>query len=119
MGFLPVLHAVPRLLSTAPNEVWTWDISKLPTYERGVFLNLYVVLDLFSRYVVAWMVTAHENSALAKQLFGEAIERYGIEPGSLIVHHRHGAAPPAIFLLYELLRGFLSSPISQYSRLLV
>ena len=54
-------------------------------------LNLYVVLDLFSRYVVGWMLAAHENSALAKQLFEEAIPRYGIAPGRLTVHHDRGA----------------------------
>jgi putative transposase len=84
-------HAVPRLIAEAPNQVWSWDISNLATYERGVFLNLYVVLDLFSRYVVAWMVAAHENSALAQQLFREAIERYAIDPGTLVVHQDRGA----------------------------
>lgn len=84
-------HAVPRLIATAPNSVWSWDISKLATYERGVFLNLYVVLDLYSRFVVAWMVAAHENSALAQQLFREAIERYEIDPGTLVVHQDRGA----------------------------
>ncbi len=84
-------HAIPRLVAAAPNEVWTWDISKLATHQRGTFLNLYVVLDLFSRYVVAWMVAAHENSALAKQLFAEAISRYDIDAGSLIVHQDRGA----------------------------
>jgi putative transposase len=49
------------------------------------------VLDLYSRYVVAWMVAAHENSGLAKQLFREAIERHGIEPGTLVVHQDRGA----------------------------
>src|SRR5690606_14084730 len=87
----PRFHAVPRLEATAPNQVWTWDISKIPTFERGVFLNLYVVLDLFSRYVVGWMLGAHENSALAKQLFEEAIPRYGIAPEKLTVHHDRGA----------------------------
>jgi putative transposase len=87
----PRSHAVPRLVAAAPNEVWSWDISKLPTHERGVFLNLYVVLDMYSRYVVAWMVAARENSALAKQLFGEAVVRYGIDPGTLIVHQDRGA----------------------------
>jgi putative transposase len=87
----PRSFAVPRLEATAPNQVWTWDISKLPTFERGVFLNLYVVLDLFSRYVVGWMLAAHENSALAKQLFEEAIPRYGIAPEKLTVHHDRGA----------------------------
>ena len=84
-------YAVPRLVADAPNQVWSWDISKLPTYERGVFLNLYVVLDMYSRFVVAWMVAAHENSALAKQLFGEAVVRYGIDPGTLVVHQDRGA----------------------------
>ncbi len=71
--------------------MWSWDISKLPTLVRGIFLNLYVVLDIFSRYVVAWMIASRENSALAKQLFAEAIARYGIEPGQLIVHQDRGA----------------------------
>ena len=84
-------HAVPRLEATTPNQVWSWDISKLATHVTGVFLNLYVVLDLFSRYVVAWMVAERENSALAKQLFIEAINRYGIEPGALTVHQDRGA----------------------------
>jgi len=87
----PRRHAVPRLVAAAPNEVWTWDISKLATHDRGVFLNLYVVLDLYSRYVVAWMVAEHENSALAKQLFAEALSRYDVEPGALIVHQDRGA----------------------------
>jgi putative transposase len=87
----PKHHAVPRLVATAPNQVWTWDISKLATEVRAIFLNLYVVLDLFSRYVVAWMVAAHENSALAKQLFAEAISRYDVAPGDLTVHQDRGA----------------------------
>lgn len=87
----PRHHAVPRLVASEPNAVWTWDISKLATCERGVFLNLYVVLDLYSRYVVAWMVAAHENSALAKQLFSEAVSRYDIEADTLTVHQDRGA----------------------------
>ena len=87
----PRKHAVPRLEATAPNQVWSWDISKLATTATGVFLNLYVVLDLFSRYVVAWMVAERENSALAKQLFAEAVGRYNIEAGKLIVHQDRGA----------------------------
>jgi len=84
-------HAVPRLVATTPNQVWTWDISKLATFVSGTFLNLYVILDLFSRYVVAWMVAERENSALAQQLFAEAICRYRIEPGKLVVHQDRGA----------------------------
>jgi len=87
----PRTFAIPRLEATAPNQVWTWDISKIPTFTRGEFLNLYVVLDLFSRYAVGWMVAAHENAALAKQLFEEAIPRYGIAADTLTVHHDRGA----------------------------
>lgn len=81
----------PSLQATAPNQVWTWDITKLPTFTAGVFLSLYVILDLWSRYAVAWMIAQRENSALAKQLFAEALTRYAIEPGSLIVHMDRGA----------------------------
>jgi putative transposase len=84
-------HLVPRLVADAPNVVWSWDITKLSTWSRGVFLSLYVVLDLYSRYVVAWMVAGRENSALAKQLLAEAISRHGIEAGGLRVHQDRGA----------------------------
>jgi putative transposase len=87
----PRHHAIPRLSAMAPNQVWTWDISKLASHRSGIFFNLYVVLDLFSRYPVAWMVAERENAALAKQLFAEAISRYDIEPGALIVHQDRGA----------------------------
>jgi len=88
----PAQHnAIPRLLATAPHDVWTWDITKLPLVRRGIYLSLYVVLDLFSRFVVAWMVSRKENSALAKQLMDEATTRYGIEPGQLTVHQDRGS----------------------------
>ncbi len=84
-------HAVPRLLAQAPNEVWTWDITKLSLVRRGIYLSLYVVLDLFSRFVVAWMISLKENSALAKQLMEEAVARYGIKPGQLTLHQDRGS----------------------------
>ncbi len=84
-------HAVPRLLAKAPHDVWTWDITKLPLIRRGIYLSLYVVLDLFSRFVVAWMVSLKENSALSKQLMDEATARYGIEPGQLTLHQDRGS----------------------------
>jgi len=92
----PRSYAAPCLTATAPNQVWTWDITKLATFVAGIFLNLYVVLDLFSRYVVGWMLAERENSALAKQLFAEAISRYGIEPGRLVVHNDRGAPMTSI-----------------------
>jgi putative transposase len=87
----PQHHAMPRLVAQAPNEVWTWDCSKLPTHRRSVYLTLYVVLDLFSRFVLAWMVSRKENSALAQQLMAEASAKYRIEPGQLTVHQDRGA----------------------------
>jgi putative transposase len=84
-------HAIPRLRATRPNEVWTWDISKLPLVRRGVYLSLYVVLDLFSRFVVAWMVSRKENSALATQLMEEAAARYGIGADQLTLHQDRGS----------------------------
>lgn len=92
----PRSHAVPHLVATAPNQIWTWDISKLATYVQGVFLNLYLVLDMFSRFPVAWMIAEHENSQLAKQLFAEAITRYKLEPSSITVHNDRGAPMTAV-----------------------
>ena len=84
-------HAIPRLLATEPNEVWTRDITKLATQQRGKYLSLYVVIDLFSRFVVAWMISRKENSALAQQLMDEALVRYGVGPGQLTIHQDRGA----------------------------
>jgi putative transposase len=75
----PQSHAMPRLTATRPNEVWTWDISKLPTIKRGVYLNLYVVMDLYSRFVVSWMVSHKENGGLAKQLLQQTLTRYELD----------------------------------------
>ncbi|MCP4874688.1 MAG: IS3 family transposase [Gammaproteobacteria bacterium] len=88
----PAQHsAIPRLLAFGPNEVWSWDITKLALVHRGVYLSLYVVLDLFSRFVVAWMVSKKENSALSKQLMNEATARYAIAPGQLTLHQDRGS----------------------------
>lgn len=84
-------HAVPRLCAHAPHDVWSWDITKLATAQRGFYLSLYVVLDLYSRFVVAWMVSRKENSALARQLIDQAATRYGIEAGRLTLHQDRGS----------------------------
>jgi putative transposase len=84
-------HTKPSLTATAPNQVWTWDITKLATLRKGVFLMAYVIIDLFSRYVVGWMVASKECQHLAAQLFAETIARHGIEPG-LQVHADRGSA---------------------------
>ena len=87
----PRSYAKPVLTATAPNQVWTWDITKLATHAKGVFLSAYVIIDLFSRYVVGWMVATKECQHLAAQLFAETIARHGIEPG-LQVHADRGSA---------------------------
>ena len=87
----PHVYAKPSLTATAPNQVWTWDITKLATTAVGVFLHAYVIIDLFSRYVVGWMVASRECKHLAAQLFAETIARHGIEPG-LTVHADRGSA---------------------------
>lgn len=81
---------IPRLKATAPLQVWTWDIAKLPTKKRGEYLSLYVVMDLFSRHIVAWMLSRKENSALSSHLIAEAHERYNIQPETLTLHQDRG-----------------------------
>jgi putative transposase len=87
----PHTYAKPSLTATAPNQIWTWDITKLATTRKGVFLMAYVIIDLFSRYVVGWMLASKECKHLAAQLFAETIGRHGIEPG-LQVHMDRGSA---------------------------
>lgn len=87
----PQRHAVPTLTATAPNQVWTWDITKLATTQKGVFLMAYVIIDLFSRYVVGWMVATKESKHLARQLFVDTMARNAVEPG-VTVHSDRGSA---------------------------
>ncbi len=87
----PQVHAMPSLTATAPNQAWTGDITKLATEQKGVFLLACVIIDLFSRYVVGWMLATKECRHLAAQLFAETIARNGIEPG-LQVHADRGSA---------------------------
>ena len=81
----------PQLVATAPNQVWTWDITRLPGPRKWTTYPLYVVLDLFSRYVVAWMVASRESAALAKRLIRGACQKEGIESGQLTLHQDRGA----------------------------
>jgi len=98
-------HAVPRLDATAPNQVWCWDITKLPLKIRGGWLYLYVLIDLYSRYIVGWMMAETENSALAQRFVGSAIAHHEIVEHTLTVHQDRGAPMTAtnfIHLLAEL-----------------
>jgi putative transposase len=80
----------PELLATRPNQVWTWDITKLRAAVPGAYFYLYVILDLFSRYVVGWMVAPGESAELAKTLIQETLSKQAISPGQLLLHADNG-----------------------------
>ena len=81
----------PQLEARAPNQVWTWDITKVPGPVRGVYYSLYVVIDIFSRYVVAWTVALTESAAIAQELIDAACVEQGIVPGQLTIHADRGS----------------------------
>ena len=98
-------YAAPELLATKPNQLWSWDITKLLGPTKWTYFYLYVVLDVFSRYVVGWMIADAESSALAEKLIGEACERQGIAPGQLTIHADRGSSmksKPVAMLLADL-----------------
>jgi putative transposase len=90
-GHIAHPHTKPSLVAARPNQVWTWDITKVPGMERGVFFYVYVILDLFSRFVVGWLVAERENARLATHLIAETAERHGIAPGQLTIHSDRGS----------------------------
>ncbi len=87
----PAYHK-PELLATAPNQVWSWDITKLLGPAKWCYFYLYVILDVFSRYAVGWMVAHRESSTLASRLFAATCLREKIEPGQLIIHADRGSS---------------------------
>ena len=82
----------PELLATAPNQVWSWDITKLKSITKWTYFYLYVIMDIFSRYVVGWMVAYREKTVLAQRLIQETCQKQGIEPGQLGLHADRGAS---------------------------
>jgi putative transposase len=86
-------YAKPELLATAPNQVWSWDLTKLRAREKWTYYYLYVLLDIYSRYAVGWMLAHRESGELASQLVKETCEKQGIDQGQLIVHADRGSAP--------------------------
>lgn len=83
-------YAKPELLATAPNQVWSWDITKLKGPAKWSYFYLYVILDIFSRYVVGWMVATRESANLATQLIQETCTKQLIDPGQLTLHADRG-----------------------------
>jgi len=95
----------PQLLATAPNQVWSWDITKLLGPAKWTYFYLYVILDIFSRYVVGWMVAERESAELAKRLIGETCRKQNIAPDQLTIHADRGTSmtsKPVALLLADL-----------------
>ena len=76
----------PELLATAPNQLWSWDITKLLGPAKWTYFYLYVLLDVFSRYVVGWMIAPRESAELARKLIADTCLKQSIEPGQLTIH---------------------------------
>jgi putative transposase len=98
-------YSKPELLATAPNQVWSWDITKLLGPAKWTYFYLYVILDIFSRYVVGWMVAHREQADLAERLIAETIAKQQVPPGQLTLHADRGSSmisKPVAFLLADL-----------------
>jgi len=98
-------YVKPELLATKPNELWSWDITKLLGPAKWTYYYLYVILDVFSRFVVGWMIAERESASLAKELIAETCARQGIQPDQLTVHADRGSSmtsKPVAFLLADL-----------------
>lgn len=80
----------PELIATCPNEVWSWDITKLLGPTKWVYYHLYVIMDIFSRYVVGWLIADSESQELARKLLHEAALKQGIQPHQLTIHSDNG-----------------------------
>ena len=85
-------HAVPEVHATKPNQLYSWDITKLHGPAKWTYFYLYVILDVYSRYVVGWMVAHRESATLAEKLIAQTCERQGIKPNELTVHADRGTS---------------------------
>ena len=95
----------PELPATAPNQLWSWDITKLRGPTKWTYYYLYVILDVFSRYVVGWMVALRESATLATKLIEETCEKQNVSPGQLTIHADRGSSmrsKQVAFLLADL-----------------
>lgn len=80
----------PELLATTPNQVWSWDITKLKGPVKWTYYYLYKIMDIYSRYVVGWMIADRENAALARDLIAETCRKQQINQGPLLLHSDNG-----------------------------
>jgi putative transposase len=98
-------YARPELLASGPRELWSWDITKLKGPAKWVHFHLYVILDVFSRYVVGWMLAPRESAELAEALIAATCDQEGIPPGQLTLHADRGSSmrsKPVALLLVDL-----------------
>lgn len=99
------VYKKPELLATSPNELWSWDITKLMGPAKWTYFYLYVILDVFSRYVVGWMVAPRESAELARKLIEDTCGKQHIHPGQLTIHADRGSSmtsKPVAFLMADL-----------------
>ncbi len=99
------VYSKPELLAIRPNEVWSWDITKIKGPAKWTCFHLYVILDIFSRYVVGWMIAHRESAELAEQLIADTIDKQHIAPGTLTLHADRGTSmrsKPVAALLVDL-----------------
>jgi putative transposase len=95
----------PELLATAPNQVWSWDITKLLGPAKWTYYYLYVIIDIYSRYVPGWLLARAERAHLAERLLADTITKQRIDRGQLVIHADRGpsmASKPVAFLLADL-----------------
>ena len=83
-------YTKPELLACGPNQLWTWDITTLRGPKKGMYYKLYVVLDVFSRYIVGWTIAPYESAALAKDLITDTCARQDVKPNQLVIHSDRG-----------------------------
>lgn len=99
------VYTKPELLAQGPNQVWSWDITKLKGPAKWTYFHLYVILDIFSRFVVGWLIAPRESAELACQLIDQTIARHDVIPGCLTLHADRGTSmrsKPVSALLVDL-----------------
>ena len=101
----PIIYTKPELMATRPNELWSWDITKIRGQIKWNYFYLYVLLDVFSRFVVGWLIANRESSELAKGLINGSCERQHITSGMLTVHADNGK-PMIALTVGELMVNF-------------
>jgi putative transposase len=86
------VYARPELMATKPNQVWSWDITKMRGPVKGVYYCLYVILDIFSRYVAGWTIQQFESQEIAGELIAQTCQKQSVEPGRLTIHADRGSS---------------------------